>query len=121
MSVLYAAIETGPLIAIVVTLIAAGVLGGAAAFRKAGRESQSIAARTLIEVNEHLREEVARVRKSFEQELTLKQNEIDELREEVGRLRGKCEDLVRSLDDLEHKLAEAQSTASSARARRDMQ
>jgi hypothetical protein len=58
---------------IIAAILGAGGIGGAAAWRKAGQEADSIAASTLIEVNKELRLEIKR------------------LHEETGRLRGEYE------------------------------
>jgi predicted nuclease with TOPRIM domain len=69
--------------AIAAALLGAGGIGGVLSFRKAGKEAENIAAKTLIEVNEELRRELAR------------------RDEEIERLRSKLTKLRRDFDALE--------------------
>ena len=72
---------------LVALILALGGLGGAAAWRKAGREAESIAATTLIEVNKELRTEIARLRSDLDQE-----------RRDSLQLRDRVAELERRLD-----------------------
>lgn len=76
-------------------VIVSGILGGGAlaaiaAVRKAGPESESIAARTLIEVNNELRKELDRRDKiinSLEERLSFMRETIEGLEQEVKAFR----------------------------------
>ena len=83
-----AVLDPGIIAAAVAGMLGGGLVGAAAAWRKAGPEADQIVSETLIEVNEHLR-----------QELTLRDTEIDKLRGCLCKLRT-------DLDALEVKLRE---------------
>ena len=72
---------------LVAAILGAGGIGGAAAWRKAGKEAESIASRTLIEVNKELR------------------TEIDRLRIDLNRERDLANSLRVRVEELERKLA----------------
>lgn len=67
--------------ALIAALLGAGGLGAFASFRKAGKESESIATQTLIAVNDELRKELVR-----------RDEEIGRLRERIARLELKVEE-----------------------------
>ena len=81
----------GELIAPLATLIlGGGLVKGIIDYRKAGPESESIAARTLIEVNEELRRELERRDKiisSLEERLSFMRETIEGLEQEVKAFR----------------------------------
>ena len=72
---------------LIAAILGAGGIGGAAAWRKAGEEADSIAATTLIAVNKELRTEIARLRSDLDQE-----------RRDSRELRGRVAELERRLD-----------------------
>lgn len=81
-----------------VTMIVGVILGGGgltayAVARKAGPEADQIVAATLIEVNKHLREELA-----------LRDKEIEHLRDEVTRLRERLREVQDDLSRVETEL-----------------
>lgn len=76
--------------AVVATLLGGGFITAVVAWRKAGPEGESIAARTLIEVNQELRNELDRRDKlidALERRLTHMREEIEGLEKEVAALR----------------------------------
>jgi predicted RNase H-like nuclease (RuvC/YqgF family) len=76
--------------AAIAALLGGGLIGSVVAARKAGPEAESIAARTLIEVNEELRKELDRRDKlidALERRLTHMREEIEGLEREVAELR----------------------------------
>jgi hypothetical protein len=83
--------EIDPIASVAVaTLLGGGLLGSVVAWRKAGPEGESIAARTLIQVNEELRTELDRRDKlidALELRLTHMREEIEGLEREVAELR----------------------------------
>lgn len=86
---LIAAVEPSVLSAIVVAILGGGGVGAFLAYRKTGAEAESIAARTLIEVNEELRTELARSR----EELGRARSEVEHARNEIAQLRAECQAL----------------------------
>jgi flagellar motility protein MotE (MotC chaperone) len=70
----------------VAALLGGGLLAGFAAYKRAGPESEAIAARTLIQVNEELRKELSRRALEHAQELKFRDEQIAALRERVAVL-----------------------------------
>lgn len=86
----FAAIDPAIVTAIAGGVLSGGLIGALAIWRKSGPEAEQIVAATLIEVNEHLRKELA-----------LRDEEIERLRKRLNELR-------RDFDALEaefHKLS----------------
>lgn len=71
-----AVVDAGIVAAAIAGMLGGGLVGAAAAWRKAGPEADQIVSETLIGVNKHLR-----------QELELRDREIDKLRECLCTLR----------------------------------
>lgn len=90
MSFILAALDPSILTAGIAAVLGGGFAGGVAVWRKAGPEADQIVAKTLIEVNEHLRKELA-----------LRDEEIDRLRKRLRELRRDFD----ALEDEFHKLA----------------
>jgi phage shock protein A len=88
-----AVLDPGVISAIAAALLGGGGIGAVAVWRKAGTEAESIAAKTLIEVNQFLR-----------QELETRDKEIKKLRERLAALR-------RDFDALEAEFQELTSDA----------
>jgi len=88
--VILGAIDPTFITAVAGAILSGGLIGALAIYRKAGPEAEQIVAQTLIEVNEHLRKELA-----------LRDEEIERLRKRLNELR-------RDFDALEaefHKLS----------------
>lgn len=79
--------------ALAAALLGASGVGAVAALRKAGKEAENIATKTLIEVNDELRRELAR-----------RDQEIKRQYEEIVRLRGEITSLQAKLSSVQHDL-----------------
>jgi predicted nuclease with TOPRIM domain len=73
---------TPAVVGLIGVLISGGFIGGIVAFRKSGKESESIAAQTLIAVNAELRLELAR----RNEDLRRRDEEVKELRDRLAAL-----------------------------------
>lgn len=81
---------SGPVIAAIAAgMLSGGLVSAVANWRKSGPEADQIVSRTLIEVNEHLR-----------QELELRDREIDRLRRRLSTLRKDFDALAEELQKL---------------------
>lgn len=76
MTILIAAIDPTLVTALAGAVLSGGLVGALAIWRKAGPEAEQIVAATLIQVNEHLRKELA-----------LRDEEIEGLRKRMSELR----------------------------------
>jgi peptidoglycan hydrolase CwlO-like protein len=109
--VIYGAIDPVVVTAIVAALLGGGWLGGLAIFRKAGPEAKQVVADTLIQVNQHLREELERRDKDWQTQIDRRDKEINHLRDEVKRLRNRLSEVQDDLQRVETELTEiGQST-----------
>lgn len=78
-----AAIDPGLFAAFITAILGAGGLGSFVAFRKAGKEADEIAARTLIAVNDELRKELKRRDEDIAAMRRLHAEEIAALRKRI--------------------------------------
>lgn len=99
-----ATIDPGLVTAIVVALLGGGLLGGIAILRKSGPEAEQIVAETLIKVNEHLRTELERRDKEWQDQVDRRDREITRLRDEVNRLRERLSEVQEDLQKVETEL-----------------
>jgi hypothetical protein len=83
---IYAEIDPSIFAGVVTALLGGGALGAYAAWRKAGPEAESIAAKTLIAVNSELRAELARRDEAWATEMARKNEEIAACRERIAVL-----------------------------------
>jgi hypothetical protein len=97
-----AAIDPTPLIA--AATLSVGAVGSVLTYRKVKAEAESIAARTLIEVNEDLRKELTRREIAFKAELARRDAEITRLNAEVERLRESLSVLQRDFEAVAERL-----------------
>lgn len=85
----FAELDAG-LVGVVTTILGGGLVYAYVAFKKAGPETEGIAARTLIEVNDDLRKELDRRDRTIdllEKRLSHMREEIEILEQEVAALR----------------------------------
>jgi len=94
----FSAIDPGAIAAIAAALLGAGGIGGFAAYRKAGKEAESISVQTMVAVNEELRREIARrdeQLKEAKEELTGAKERIAVLESELHRVEAAVTQLQR--------------------------
>jgi peptidoglycan hydrolase CwlO-like protein len=99
-----AAIDPGLVTAVAAALLGGGLLAGIGILRKSGPEAEKIVADTLIQVNQHLREELERRDKEWEEQVERRDREIERLRQEVNRLRGRLDGVQKDLERVETEL-----------------
>jgi chromosome segregation ATPase len=89
-------IDTPGVAALAAAILGTGGISALLTLRKAGREAENIAAKTLIEVNEELRRELAR-----------RDEEIESLRKKLAEVRAELVAVRRNVDDLDAQLRRA--------------
>lgn len=103
---LIAAIDPGLFVAFVAAVLGAGGIGSIVAFRKAGKEADEIAARTLIAVNDELRKELRR----RDDELSALRGRVSEAESQLEAKEREVAELRRRLGDLEDEVHRARGT-----------